>query len=166
MVLPLVGIAAGVAARAVAKKAATNVVKKAVAKKAASVAQKKAYKEKVTTPAKRVVTAAKAEMKANERALKAANKPTKAAKSGVGDNKKISVETRRGVLKNTPPARANRTRGGGMATLKKQEAAAKADKMVSNLKNTKKMENVPKDVSDRFNATVKRLAAEEAKKKK
>jgi len=34
------------------------------------------------------------------------------------------------------------------------------------IKNTKPMENVPKDVSDRFRATVKRLAAEEAKKKK
>lgn len=108
----------------------------------------------------------KAEAKANARGLKAANKPTKAAKSGEGNNKLISVEVRRGVLKNTPPARANRTRGGGMATLKRQEAAAKADKLVSNLKNTKPMENVPKGTSDRFNATLKRLATEEAKKKK
>lgn len=139
MVAPLVGLAAGAAVRAVAKKVAGNAAKKVATKKAAA---------------------------ANARGLKAANKPTKAAKSSVGDNKKISVETRRGVLKNTPPARANRTRGGGMATLKKQEAAAKADKMISNLKNTKPMENVPKGVSDRFQATVKRLAAEEAKKKK
>ena len=34
------------------------------------------------------------------------------------------------------------------------------------MKNVKPMENVPKDVSDRFKATVKKLAAEEAKKKK
>jgi len=107
--------------------------------------------------------ARKAKEKANARALKAANKPTKAAKSGVGNNKTISVEVRRGVLKNTPPARANRTRGGGMATLKRQDAAAKADKLVSNLKNTKPMENVPKDVSKRFRDTVKKLAATEPK---
>ena len=149
-----------------AVKAAATAAKAAKTAKAASVAQKKAYKEKVTIPSKRMVKAAKAEMKTDARALKAANKPTKAAKSGEGNNKLISVEARRGALKNSPPARANRTRGGGLSTLKRQDAAAKADKSVSNLKNTKPMENVPKGVSERFNATVKRLAAEEAKKKK
>ena len=68
---------------------------------------------------------AKPEVKANARALKAANKPTKAAKTGIGNNNKIGVEVRRGALKNEPPARANRTRGGGMATLKRQEAEAR-----------------------------------------
>jgi hypothetical protein len=55
-----------------------------------------------------------------------------------------------------------KTTGGAGST------ARRASEMVSkkNLKNTKPMQNVPKDVSDRFNATVKRLAAEEAKKKK
>jgi len=47
----------------------------------------------------------------------------------------------------------------------KAEAKANARALKSANKGTKKMENVPKDVSDRFNATVKRLAAEEAKKK-
>jgi hypothetical protein len=40
-----------------------------------SIAQKKNYKEKVTTPRKKVVKAAKQEAKANKRGLKAANKP-------------------------------------------------------------------------------------------
>ena len=118
---------------------------------------------KKATPAKKTSATTKAEAKANARGLKAANKPTKAAKSGVGDNKIISVEVRRGALKTEPPARANRTRGGGMATLKRQDAAAKADKLASNLKNTKPMENVPKGVSKRFEATVKKLAATEPK---
>ena len=45
---------------------------KAAAKVSASAAQKKIYKEKVTTPAKKVVQAAKTEAKANARGLKAA----------------------------------------------------------------------------------------------
>ena len=65
---------------------------------------------------------AKPEVKANARALKAANKPTKASKTFEGNNNKISVEVRRGVLKREKPANPNVTRGGGMATLKKQEA--------------------------------------------
>ena len=52
------------------------------------------------------------------------------------------------------------------APLSKAEAKANARGLKAANKGTKKMQNVPKDVSDRFNATVKRLAAEEAKKKK
>ena len=48
----------------------------------------------------------------------------------------------------------------------KAEAKANARGLKAANKGTKPMENVPKDVSDRFNATIKRLAAEEAKKKK
>jgi hypothetical protein len=81
MVAPLVGLAVGAAARAIAKKAATSAVKKAATKKAASVAQKKVYKEKVTAPTKRVIKEAKAEAKANARGLKAAKQPTRASKS-------------------------------------------------------------------------------------
>ena len=108
MPAPLVGLAVGAAARAVAKKVAGNAVKKAVTKKAVSKTAK-----------------------ANARALKAANKPTKAAKTGIGNNEKISVEVRRGALKNEPPARANRTRGGGMATLKKQQAEKRIAEAIS-----------------------------------
>jgi len=63
----------------------------------------------------------KAEAKANARALKAANKPTRASKTPIGNNDKIAVEVRRGVLKNTPPARPNRVRGGSLKTLKKSK---------------------------------------------
>ena len=104
MPAPLIGLAVGVAARLAAKKAAQEAAKK-VAKKTVTKAATKAAK-------------------ANARGLKAANKPTKAAKTGIGNNEKISVEVRRGALKNEPPARANRTRGGGMATLKKQDTEA------------------------------------------
>jgi hypothetical protein len=145
MALPL--IAAGVAARVVAKKVAKEVAKKSA-------------------------------KKANARALKAANKPVTKNKEKVYSTdikaKKMGVlkpgqttEYTRNQLKNViKPARPNRTRGGGMDTLKKQEAAAKANKMVSNLKDTKPLKNVPKGVSSRFDDTIKKLAAEKAKKKK
>ena len=95
--------------------------------------------------------------KANARGLKAANKPTKASKTLIGNNEKVAVAYRKGMLKNSPPLREGRVRGGGMATLRRQEAAAKANKMTSNLKNTKPLENVPKGVSNRFDATIKNL---------
>ena len=50
--------------------------------------------------------------------------------------------------------------------LARAAAEKKAAAIAKNLKGTKPMQNVPKDVSDRFNATVKKLAAESAKKKK
>jgi len=122
---------------------------------------------KVTATAAKAAAKAGSAARANARGLKAANKPTKASKTFIGSNKNLSTSVRRDVIVNqTKPARANRTRGGSLSTLKRQDAAAKAEKLVSNLKNTKPMENVPKGVSERFNATVKRLAAEEAKKKK
>jgi hypothetical protein len=58
MVLPLVGIAAGVAARTVAKKAATSAVKKVATKKAANAAAKSTAKKRVPatyTPTKKAV---------------------------------------------------------------------------------------------------------------
>ena len=44
--------------------------------------------------------------------------------------------------------------------------AKTAKKMVKNIKKTKPMESVPMGVSNRYQATLQRLAAEEAKKKK
>jgi hypothetical protein len=44
--------------------------------------------------------------------------------------------------------------------------AKTAKKMVKNIKKTKPMESVPTGVSNRYQATLQRLAAEEAKKKK
>ena len=127
MPAPIIGLAVGAAARAVAKKAASNTVKKAVAKKAASVAQKKAYKEKVTTPAKKVVKEARAEIKANARGLKAANEPTRASKTFIGSNNNLSPSVRRDIIVNqTQPARPNRERGGSLNTLRKQGKTGKS----------------------------------------
>ena len=56
-------------------------VAKVAGKVISKIAQKKAYKQQVTTPAKRVVKAAKAEIKADARGLKAANKPSLAPKN-------------------------------------------------------------------------------------
>ena len=63
--------------------------------------------------------------KGNARGLKAANKPTKASKTFEGNNKKISVEVRRGALKNEKPARPNRERGGSLNTLRRQGRTGK-----------------------------------------
>ena len=99
--------------------------------------------------------------KANARGLKAAN--AKVSKNNAGQT---GSKLKSDILKNSPPARANRTRGGSLSTLKKQANSARADKIIANMKITKPMENVPKDVSTRFAATLKKLSAESAKKKK
>lgn len=76
-----------------------------------SIAQKKNYKEKVTTPRKKVVKAAKQEAKANARGLKAANKPvSKNNEFQWGHIGSLS----RNKIKNMEPARPNRVRGGSM----------------------------------------------------
>jgi hypothetical protein len=75
---------------------AVTVAKGAKTARAANVAQKMAYKEKVTIPAKRVVKEAKAEIKANARGLKAANKPTN--KVGSKADKELRSRTKSVVL--------------------------------------------------------------------
>ena len=118
MVAPLVGLAVGLATRAVAKKAATSAIKKAVTKKAASVAQKKNYKEKVTIPSKRMVKEAKKELKTESKALKAAQKPTNKTGSKADRADRARLQGNANVIKNADPARANRTRGGSLAAMK------------------------------------------------
>jgi len=86
-------------------KAVATAAKAAKTAKVANIAQKNAYKEKVTIPAKRVVAAAKAEMKANERALKAANKPTN--KVGSKADKEIRSRTKSVVLSKEETATLN-----------------------------------------------------------
>jgi len=130
--------------------------------------------------------------RANARGLKAAQKPTNRTGTKADRSDRAYLQGNANRIKNAEPARANRTRGGSLAAQKAyggqglvsknltpRQAAnraeitkelnpvRKAKELTSkkNLKNTKPMENVPKDVSDRFNATVKRLAAESAKKK-
>lgn len=63
----------------------------------------------------------KTDKAANARALKAANKPTKASKTFIGSDKNLSTSVRRDVIVNqTKPARPNRERGGSLKTLRKQ----------------------------------------------
>jgi hypothetical protein len=55
------------------------------------------------------------------KALKAANKPTKASKTFIGSNNNLSPSVRRDIIVNqTKPARPNRERGGSLKTLRKQ----------------------------------------------
>ena len=98
--------------------------------KGMSTGKAKVFAKKVVTKitkntAPKEAMASKAAARANARGLKAANKPTKASKTFLGDNSKIGVEVRRGVLKREKPANPNVTRGGGMATLKRQQAEAR-----------------------------------------
>jgi hypothetical protein len=145
-------VAAGV--KAVSTKAAA---------KAAKTAQKKNYKEKVKVPSKRLVKIAKQELKDESRALKAANKPTKASKTFIGSNKNLSPSVRRDIIVNqTKPARPNRERGGSLKTLRKQ---GKTSSTQSPLRNLKPMEDVPAKVSARSSETIARLMKEQTKKK-
>jgi hypothetical protein len=69
----------------------------------------------------RKTTNAPAKTKANDRGLKAANKPTKASKTFAGSNQNLSPSVRRDIIVNqTKPARPNRERGGSLKTLRKQ----------------------------------------------
>jgi hypothetical protein len=91
MPAPLIMGAAAVAARLAAKKAATNVVKKAATKKAAA---------------------------ANARGLKAAQKPTNRTGTKADRAQRAEFQGKADLIKNASPARANRTRGGSLASMK------------------------------------------------
>ena len=157
-----------------AVKVAATAVKAAKTAKAASIAQKKNYAQKVTAPAKRVVKAAKAEAKANTRGLKAAQQPTRASKSNEVKMVNKLAEKNRGMGQKNPDAVRNAARvydqiRGVETRAAARNAAAKttrASKMQKKVTNIKKMEDVPKDVSDRFMATLNKLSAESAKKGK
>jgi hypothetical protein len=143
------------------------------------------------TPAGRAVKAAATVAKAGSasratakglKAAQGASLAKGAAKTAAGSGKyerditKITAESsmKKGLSKKESYAKAAKTmdarRSIGIEESKKILARAAAEKKAAtiskNLKGTKPMQNVPKDVSDRFNATVKRLAAESAKKKK
>ena len=196
MVAPLVGLAVGAAARAVAKKAATSAVKKAAAAKRTKImadAAKKAEANKIAkTIAKKPESSVKAVPARGKSYNKAANqkeaerlartsKPKTASKDLRGTARQDYEVAKIPVTKNVTarvPAKSNyefakdmtrfeKIRKQSLAPAKttKAEAKANARGLKAANKGTKKMENVPKDVSDRFNATIKRLAAEEAKKK-
>jgi hypothetical protein len=193
MVAPLVGLAVGAAARAVAKKAATSAVKKAAAAKRTKImadAAKKAEANKITKtiakkpePSVKVVPArGKSYNKAanQKEAERLARKPMPKGQrtSARPDSEVAKIKISKNVTARVP-AKSNyefakdmsrfgkiQKQNAGPLKPTKAEAKANARGLKAANKGTKKMENVPKDVSDRFNATVKRLAAEEAKKKK
>jgi hypothetical protein len=98
-----------------------KIVKGAVKAAKVSAAQKKNYKEKVTIPSKRMVKEAKKELKVESKALKAANKPLSKGNAKAPFKGGMSAD----VLKNSPPARANRERGGSLGTLRKQGKTGK-----------------------------------------
>jgi hypothetical protein len=192
MVAPLVGLAVGAAARAVAKKAATSAVKKAAAAKRTKImadAAKKAEANKIAKtiakkpePSVKVVPArGKSYNKAanQKEAERLARKPMPKGQrtSARPDSEVAKIKISKNVTARVP-AKSNyefakdmsrfgkiQKQNAGPLKPTKAEAKANARALKSANKGTKKMENVPKDVSDRFNATVKRLAAEEAKKK-
>jgi hypothetical protein len=187
MVAPLVGLAVGAAARAIAKKAAQEAAKKVTKKAVSSAAAKKTIK-KVAEP-KSAVKAVPARGKSYNKAanqkeaerLARTSKPKTASKDLRGTARQDYEVAKIPVTKNVTarvPAKSNyefakdmtrfeKIRKQSLAPAKttKAEAKANARGLKAANKGTKKMENVPKDVSDRFNATIKRLAAEEAKKK-
>ena len=159
MVAPLVGLAVGAAARAVAKKVAGSAAKKAVTKKAATKANARALKAAKGPSLAKGAKKTDASSGAYERAI---------VKMKAQDNMILGSSKKAAFEKASKASDAARVKN--IAESKKILARAAAEKKAKtiskNLKNTKPMENVPKGVSARFDATVKRLAAEEAKKKK
>lgn len=89
MVLPLVGIAAGVAARAVAKKVASNAVKSAATKKLVKEAAKK---KPLATPKSNVKVKPAAKNKPNQPS--AAKLMMKEMRSERGESRKASIQTK------------------------------------------------------------------------
>jgi hypothetical protein len=137
---------------------------------------------------KAAATVAKAATKAGSsaRALKAAQGPSLAkgaakktsASSGKNDRKIVNITAKanmeKGLSRKESYAKAAKVTDArkaiAMEESKKILARAAAEKkaaaVAKNLKGTKPMQSVPKGTSDRFNATLKKLAAEEAAKKK
>jgi len=69
---------------------------------------------KAAATAAKIASKAGSAERAIARGLKAANKPTKAAKTSIGNNQKISPAVRAQALKTEKPANPNAVRGGSM----------------------------------------------------
>ena len=76
--------------------------------------EKKALK-KVNKPK---ASSAGKEAKANARALKAANKPTNKTGTAADRKDRAMLQGQKNLIKNADPARANRTRGGSVRSMK------------------------------------------------
>jgi hypothetical protein len=163
MPAPLVGLAVGAAARAVAKKVAGNAAKKAATKAAKSAkSSRQAYDYPVSGKSAKSVVPKMGEKSVDiskNVSIKNAKSPSGKVSIGGGANQ-VARENLRAVAPiSKAEAKAN-ARG-----LKAANKPTKASKVKKKVTSTKKMENVPKDVSSRFSSTVKRLTAEETKKK-
>ena len=112
MVLPLVGIAAGVAARAAAKKIASNAVKSAATKKLVKEAAKK---KPLTTPKSNVKVKPAAKQKPNQPS--AAKLMMKEMRSESGQSRKASIQTKK-LPKNSNAATQPSNWGSGAKTVK------------------------------------------------
>ena len=108
----IVAGAAAVAARLAAKKAAQQLVKKTVKGKIVKGSDVAKAVKKVNAKT------AKVEAKANARGLKAAQKPTNRTGTMADRMQRAELQGQADIIKNASPARANRTRGGSLASMK------------------------------------------------
>jgi hypothetical protein len=86
------------------------------------------------------------EAKANARALKAANKPTNKTGSAADRKDRATLQGQKNLIKNADPARANRTRGGSVRSMKEYGGLG-----LTNVKLTPKQAARQKEISKELN---------------
>ena len=86
------------------------------------------------------------EAKANARALKAANKPTNKTGSAADRKDRATLQGEKNLIKNADPARANRTRGGSVRSMKEYGGLG-----LTNAKLTPKQAAYQKEISKELN---------------
>jgi hypothetical protein len=91
-------------------------------------------------------SAAGKEAKANARALKAANKPTNKTGSAADRKDRATLQGQKNLIKNADPARANRTRGGSVRSMKEYGGLG-----LTNAKLTPKQAAYQKEISKELN---------------
>ena len=91
-------------------------------------------------------SAAGKEAKANARALKAANKPTNKTGSAADRKDRATFQGQKNLIKNADPARANRTRGGSVRSMKEYGGLG-----LTNVKLTPKQAERQKELSKELN---------------
>lgn len=91
-------------------------------------------------------SAAGKEAKANARALKAANKPTNKTGTAADRKDRATLQGQKNLIKNADPARANRTRGGSVRSMKEYGGLG-----LTNAKLTPKQAERQKELSKELN---------------
>jgi len=86
------------------------------------------------------------EAKANARALKAANKPTNKTGTAADRKDRATFQGQKNLIKNADPARANRTRGGSVRSMKEYGGLG-----LTNVKLTPKQAERQKELSKELN---------------